>query len=57
MQTAIVAAVTATIVSVICCNISSKVTLNIIDKYVEDMINLAKKSIRDAYLEADLGGR
>lgn len=54
MKTVIIAAVTAIItsgiVSVICCNISAKVTFNIIDKYVADMINLAKESIRNAYL-------
>ncbi len=47
----IIAAVTSTIVSVICCNISSKVTFHIIDKYVADMINLAKESIRNTYLD------
>ncbi len=44
-----IAAVTATVVSVICCNISARVTFKIIDKYVADMIELAKESIRDAY--------
>ena len=39
----ITAAVTATIVSIICCNISAKVTFNIIDKYVADLIQLAKE--------------
>ncbi len=41
----IIAAVTSTIVSVICCNISSKVTFHIIDKLQErygDMANLPK---------------
>lgn len=49
MKTIIVAAVTSTIVSVICCNISAKVTFNIIDKYVAEMVDLAKESIRNAY--------
>ena len=50
MNALIIAAVTATIVSIICCNISAKVTFNIIDKYVADMIDLAKESIRNAYI-------
>ena len=45
----VLAAVTAIIISVICCNISAKVTFVVIDKYVGDMIELAKDSIRDAY--------
>ncbi len=49
MKTIIIAAVTATIVSVICCNISARVTFNIIDKYVANMIDLAKDLIRNAY--------
>lgn len=44
-----IAAVTSFIVSVICCNISAIVTLNIIDRYVKEMIRLAKESIRDAH--------
>lgn len=44
-----IAAVTATTVSVICCNISARVTFKKIDKYVADMVNLAKESIRDAH--------
>ena len=51
MDALITAAVTATIVSTICCNISAKVTFNIIDKYVADLIQLAKESIRNAYLD------
>ena len=50
IATVIIATVTATIVSVICCNRSARVTFNVIDKYVADMINLAKESIRNAYL-------
>ena len=54
MKTIIIATTTAIItsgiVSVICCNISAKVTFNIIDKYVADMIDLAKESIRNAYI-------
>ncbi len=49
MKIIIIAAVTATIVSVICCNISARITFNIIDKYVTNMIDLAKGLIRDAY--------
>ena len=45
----IIAAVTAIVVSVICCNISARVTFKKIDKYVADMVDLAKKSIRNAY--------
>ena len=46
----VIAAVTSFIVSVICCNISAIVTLNIIDRHVKEMIRLAKESIRDAYV-------
>ncbi len=46
----IIAAVTAMVISVICCNISARVTFNKIDKYVADMIDLAKESIRNAYI-------
>lgn len=49
MSAIIIAAVTATIVSVTCCKISAKVTFNIIDKYVADVICMAKESIRNAY--------
>lgn len=45
----LIAAATATAVSVICCNISARVTFKIIDKYVADMVNLAKESIKNAY--------
>lgn len=44
-----IAAVTAIAVSVICCNISARVTFKKIDKYVADMVDLAKESIRNAY--------
>lgn len=46
-----IAAVTAIAVSVICCNISARVTFQKIDKYVADMVDLAKKSIRDAHFD------
>lgn len=49
MQTIIVAAVTAFITAVICCNISAHITFEIIDKYVAAMIDMAKESIREAY--------
>lgn len=52
MATIGIAAVTSIVVSVICCNISAKVTLNIIDKYVADMVDMAKESIRNAYINA-----
>ncbi len=51
MKIIVTAAVTATIVSVICCNISAKITFNIIDKYVANMIDLAKELIRNAYID------
>ncbi len=51
MWTMITAAITAFIVSVICCRISAAVTFKIIDRYVADMIDMAKGSIRDAYLD------
>lgn len=50
MQTIIIAAVTAFVTSVTCCNIAARVTFKIIDKYVADMIDLAKQSIGKAYL-------
>lgn len=50
MREIIIAAVTATVISVICCNMSAKVIFDKIDKYVEDMINLAKESIRNTYI-------
>ncbi len=46
----VITAVTAIIVSVICCNISAIIILNIIDRYVKDMIRLAKESIRNVYV-------
>lgn len=49
MNTIITAATTAVIVSVVCCKIMSRIIFEIIDKYVKDMVELAKKSIRDAY--------
>ncbi|WP_277934369.1 hypothetical protein [Parablautia intestinalis] len=47
----VTAAVIAAAVSVICCKISAKTVFNIIDKYVADMIHLAKDAIRDAYFK------
>lgn len=49
MQTIFVAAVTAFVVSVICCRISASVIFKIIDKYVADVVDVAKESIRNAY--------
>ncbi len=45
----IIAAVTAFIVSVVYCRISAVVTFETIDKYVVDIIEMAKESIRNAY--------
>lgn len=42
MLTIIIAAVTAFIVSVVCCNISALVTFKIMDKYVVGMVEMAK---------------
>jgi len=49
MKIIMTAAVTAFIVSIICCRISASVTFKIIDKYVADMIKIAKESIRNTY--------
>ena len=49
MKIIIIAAVTAGIVSVICCNVKMHKEFEIMDKYVKDMFELAKSSIRDAY--------
>lgn len=49
MEIIIIAAVTAGIVSVICCNVKMYKEFKVLDKYVKDMIELAKSSIRDAY--------
>lgn len=43
-------AIVAIIVSAIYCKISAANTFSVIDGYVKDMIELAKKSIGDAYL-------
>lgn len=43
----IVATITALIISVICCNISAVKTFNIIDKYVNDLIESTKQLIRE----------
>lgn len=45
----VTAAATAFIVSVVCCKISASVTFKVIDKYVADMVKMAKESIRNAY--------
>ena len=45
----IIAAATAFIVSVVCCRISALMTFRAIDKYVADIIEMAKESIRNAY--------
>ncbi len=50
MQTIFIAAATACITSVVCCRISALVTFRIIDKYVVDMIETAKESIRNTYI-------
>ncbi len=50
LSTIAVAAVTAIITSVICCNLSAKITFISIDKYVTDMIEKAKKLIWDAHI-------
>lgn len=43
------AAVIAMIISLVCNKISAAYTFKVIDGYVKNMIELAKKSIRDAY--------
>lgn len=47
LSTVAVAAVTALITSVICCNLSAKITFITIDKYVAAMIEKAKELIWD----------
>lgn len=44
-------ALIALIVSVVCCKISAAYTFKVIDGYVKDVIELAKKSISDTYLK------
>lgn len=51
MLTIIIAAVTALIVSVACCNISALVTFKIIDKYVAGMIEMVRESIRNTHFD------
>ncbi len=51
-QVMIPAAVAAA-TSLICCKISAAHTLDVIDGYVKEMIELAKKSIRDADISED----
>lgn len=46
----ITAAITSLVVSVIYCKISAAHTLKVIDGYVKSMIDMAKESIKDAYL-------
>jgi hypothetical protein len=50
MFVVIIAAATAAVVSIVCCKISAIRNFDAIDKYVVDMIELAKESIKDAYL-------
>lgn len=51
VETILVSVVASTVVSVICCKISAAHTFNVIDGYVKDMIELAKKSIRNAHID------
>lgn len=46
-----ISAMTSLIVSVLCCKISAAYTFKVIDGYVKDMIEIAKKSIRDTYFD------
>ena len=49
----LISAITAAVVSVVICNISARITLEIIDRYVQDVVDNAKKamkSIRDTYV-------
>lgn len=48
MENIIVPAITAIIVSGIYCKISAVHTFNVIDGYVKDLIEMVKKSLRDA---------
>ena len=53
METVCIAAVTAAIVSVILCNISAVITFRVMERYVQEVTEEAKKamkSIRDAYI-------
>lgn len=47
VSAAITSAVIATVVSVICCNISGMVIYRIINKHVDEIISMAKKSMKD----------
>lgn len=49
VQTVVIAAATAFIVSVVRCRISASITFKIIDKYVADIINMTKELIRNTY--------
>lgn len=51
MDTIIIALATSFITPVICCNIASHAMLNVIDKYADSLLNLAKDSIREAYVD------
>ncbi len=50
MENIIVSAVTAMIVSIICCKITAVHTFKVIDGYVKSLIEMAKESIRDTRL-------
>lgn len=51
MKVIVAAAVVSLIVSVVCGKITAAYTFKIIDGYVRDIIEVAKKSIRDAYID------
>lgn len=48
MKIIIVSAVTAAVVSGICCKISAVHTFNVIDGYVKEFVEIAKRSIWNA---------
>ena len=50
MENIVISAVTALTVSFIYCKISAGHTFKVIDGYVKDLIDMAKKLIRDAYV-------
>lgn len=51
MADIVVTVIVALAVSVVSCKISAAHTFNVIDGYVKEVIELAKKSIRDAYID------
>lgn len=51
MKEIILPAVVALIVSAVYCKVSAVYTFRVIDDYVKNVIMMAKKSIRDAYLK------